>query len=119
MKHLFIFLFAIIMAFTVNAQSATITLDGTNSGVTGGIAGTAKIVSYQWAVQATPPAPITFSAATAVKTDVTFTKAGTYNITLTVTDNLGQPATATQTVIVYDKQVPHAVITGVTQVTLQ
>lgn len=118
MKQLFIFLFAIISAFSVNAQSATTTLDGTNSGVTGGITGTAKIVSYSWTVT-NPPAPITFSAATSVSTEVTFTKAGTYNIVLTVTDNLGQTATATQTVIVYDKQVPHAVITGVTQVYLK
>lgn len=118
MKHLTFLFFALVFAFAVNAQSATTTLDGTGSGVTGGIAGTAKLVSYSWAVQ-NPPAPVTFSAPTAVTTDATFTKAGTYNIVLTVTDDLGQTAAATLTVIVYEQQTPHAVIKGVTQIILK
>lgn len=104
MKHFIILLFAMIVAFASNAQTGTGTLDETGITVTGGD-GTGQIVSTVWTVQGTPPAPVTFSAPNAVKTDVTVTKSGDYTFLFTAKDNLGNVATTTWTAHVYDKQV--------------
>lgn len=111
MKYLlFIFLFGLISAFA-HAQTGTGTLDATGAATVAGGDENAKIVSYAWSVQGTPPAPVTFSSPNSVKTEVTVTKAGNYTFLLTVKDNLGNIATGTVTATVYDKQVIHLNLT--------
>jgi|SRR6185312_5359208 len=105
MKHLFIFLFAIIAAFTVNAQSATVTVNGALAASISGGDSNAKIISYSWSITGTPPAPITISTPAQAQTDFTFTKAGNYTVQFTVKDNLGNTASAPLNFVVYDKQV--------------
>lgn len=102
-KLLTIILFAAI-SFAANAQTATVTLDASGSGVSGGD-GTGKIVSANWTVQGTPPAAVTFSAPTALVTSVTVTKDGTYDFLLTVTDNLNQVTTGVIELDVFKQQI--------------
>lgn len=107
MKHLLFLFLAWIIAFAVNAQSATVSVNGADYvSITGGDA-SAKIMSYQWSITETPPASVTISAPTQALSSFTFTKAGTYAILLTVKDNLGNLASGTLTFVVYDKQVIH------------
>lgn len=107
MKHLlFVLFFGLISAFA-HAQTGTGTLDATGAATITGGDTNAKIVSYSWTVQGTPPAPVTFSAPNQVKTDVTVTKSGNYTFILTVKDNIGNIATGTITATVYDKQIIH------------
>lgn len=83
---LFIFLFAVSVLFA-NAQSGTGTLIATSK-VNGGD-GTGTIVSTSWAVQGTPPAPVTFVDPNAATTNFTVTSPGVYTFVATVKDNLG------------------------------
>lgn len=58
--------------------------------------GEAKL-TYTWAATGTPPAPVTFSANgtnAAKSTTATFTKGGTYNFTVTITDASGLTTTS-------------------------
>jgi hypothetical protein len=110
MKHLF-FLLLTFISLSAFSQSAIAPLDASGSGVTGGD-GTGKIVSAVWTVQ-NPPATVTYysdAAGTqagtnqALKTYAKITAAGTYNFTLTVTDNLGNTTTGNVQVIAYGVQ---------------
>jgi CubicO group peptidase (beta-lactamase class C family) len=72
---------------TVNAGSdATATLPTATVALTGSATddGPAASLTYQWS--AAPAAGVTFSAGTAAASNVTFTTAGTYTLTLTVSD---------------------------------
>lgn len=105
MKQLLFILFFAITGYFANAQTGTGTIDATNDVSIAGGDGSGFIASVAWSVQGTPPAPITISAPTNLKTNVTVTKSGDYYLTLTVKDNLGSTATGTYHVIAYDKQV--------------
>jgi CubicO group peptidase (beta-lactamase class C family) len=87
---------------TVNAGSdATATLPSATVALTGSATddGPASSLTYQWS--ASPDAGVTFSAATAAAGNVTFTTAGSYTLTLTVSDGT-QTGTDTLTVVVSD-----------------
>lgn len=110
MKKLLFFLIFAATVFTVNAQSATVTLDASGSGVTGG-RGTGKITSAKWVLETGAPAPVIYVDATgkagtdaALKTYAVISKAGTYNFDLTVTDDLGNSVKGTMQVIAYGEQ---------------
>jgi hypothetical protein len=65
-------------------------------------AGEASLI-YTWAVNGTPPAPVTFSANgtnAAKNTTATFAQAGTYSFVVTITDHSGLSTTSTVTVTV-------------------
>ena len=116
-KILFLFLF-VAASYFVNAQSGTGTIDATTLvSVTGGD-GTGYIASATWTVQGTPPAPVSFSASNNLKTDVTVTKVGTYNLLLTVKDNLGNSATGVFVVNAFLTQGINIKVT-VTQITIK
>jgi CubicO group peptidase (beta-lactamase class C family) len=85
---------------TVNAGSdATATLPSATVALTGSATddGPATSLTYQWS--SAPDAGVTFSAPTAAASNVTFTTAGTYTLTLTVGDGT-QTGTDTLTVVV-------------------
>jgi CubicO group peptidase (beta-lactamase class C family) len=85
---------------TVNAGSdATATLPSATVALTGSATddGPAASLTYQWS--SAPDTGVTFSAATAAASNVTFTTAGTYTLTLTVNDGT-QAGTDTLTVTV-------------------
>ena len=71
----------------------TVQLDATASTDDG------NIVQYQWASS-------DGQNSEGIKTSLTFSQVGTYNITLTVTDNEGAKASTTQTVTVNEKPLP-------------
>lgn len=109
MKKLISILIFAAIAFTTNAQSAIVPLDASGSVVTGGD-GTGKIVSASWAATTSPYA-ISFTDSSGntgtnqgLKTYVKITKGGTYVMTLTVTDNLGNNTTGDVQIIAYDAQ---------------
>ncbi len=61
-------------------------------------------LTYTWSVTGTPPAPVTFTdngTNTAKNTIATFTKAGTYNLQVTITDSGGLTVTSPATLTVY------------------
>ncbi len=81
---------------TVTGTTTTLTALGTES------AGESNL-TYTWATTGTPPAPVTFSTngTNPAKSDVaTFTKAGTYNFTVTISDPLGYSVTSAVSVVV-------------------
>ena len=85
---------------TVNAGSdATATLPSATVALTGSATddGPAASLTYQWS--SAPDTGVTFSAPTAAASNVTFTTAGTYTLTLTVNDGT-QTGTDTLTVTV-------------------
>ena len=87
---------------TVNAGTdATATLPSATVALTGSATddGPAASLTYQWS--SSPDAGVTFSAATAAAGNVTFTTAGTYTLTLTVSDGT-QTGTDTVAVTVSD-----------------
>ena len=100
-KVLFISLFALMSIFA-NAQTGTGTLTATSS-VSGGD-GTGSIVSTSWAVQGTPPAPVTIATPNAATTTFTVSAPGVYTFVATVKDNLGNIATATWIATAYLQQ---------------
>jgi PKD repeat protein len=69
----------------------TVSLNGNNSTDSGG-----KIVAYQWSAS-------NGQQATGSNAQMSFSQAGTYNITLLVTDNDGMTASAKQTIMVTEK----------------
>jgi len=89
--------------FTISPSSGiaplTVTLNATSSRTT---ASGASITDYQW--QITPPISTTPSSP---YSSVTFSQAGSYNITLTVRDNLGKTASISRPITVS----PAAVVT--------
>lgn len=110
MKKLLSILLFLGIVFTANAQSATVTLDASGSGVSGG-RGTGKIVSSKWVLEAGAPASVTYVDATgkagtdaALKTYAVISKAGTYNFDLTITDDLGNSVSGTMQVVAYGEQ---------------
>jgi CubicO group peptidase (beta-lactamase class C family) len=85
---------------TVNAGSdATAALPNATVALTGSATddGPASSLTYQWS--SSPDTGVTFSAPTSAASNVTFTAAGTYTLTLTVNDGT-QPGTDTLTVVV-------------------
>src|SRR5687767_13072487 len=91
---------------TVNAGSdATATLPNATVALTGSATddGPAASLTYQWS--SSPDTGVTFSAPTAAASNVTFTTAGTYTLTLTVNDGT-QPGTDTLTVTVSGAPAP-------------
>src|SRR5688572_21830342 len=91
---------------TVNAGSdATATLPSATVALTGSATddGPAASLTYQWS--ASPATGVTFSAPTAAAGNVTFTTAGTYTLTLTVSDGT-QTGTDTLSVVVSGAPAP-------------
>jgi FG-GAP-like repeat len=88
----------------VNAASATVgSTTATLSALASDGFGAASL-TYTWAVAGVPPAPVTFAAGNgsnaAQNLTATFTKAGTYNFAVAVTDPVGLTTTSTVSVIV-------------------
>lgn len=101
-RILLVSLFAL-MSILATAQTGTATLDASGSTISGGD-GTGKIVSYAWVLQGSAAAPVVYVNPNSAKTDVTFTTAGQYTFAVTEKDNLGNVATGTVIVDVYNKQ---------------
>jgi endoglucanase len=89
----------------VNPASASPSPAGTSAGLSvlgSSSAGEPNLI-YTWSLSGSPPAPVTFSANgtnAAKNSTATFSKAGTYNFTVTITDQLGLTSTSSVTVVV-------------------
>jgi endoglucanase len=89
----------------VNPASASPSPAGTSANlsvVASSSAGEPNLI-YTWSLVGTPPAPVSFSANgtnAAKNTTATFTKAGTYNFTVTISDQLGLTSTSSVAVVV-------------------
>lgn len=112
MKHLITTILLAFMSSAIFAQTATVTLDGSASSDSDG-----TVTAYKW-VQISGPATPTFNA-TSAKTTVTYTVAGIYKYTLTVTDNQGATNTGAMTVTVLPVNLPPKAIITVTDITVQ
>lgn len=83
-------------AFTASATGLTVNVNGTGSSDPDG-----TIASYEWNFGDTPP-----GADTGSTTSYTYPAAGTYTVTLIVTDNSGATATTTRSVTVTNPNTP-------------
>lgn len=104
MKKLLFSIIFIATFFVAKAQSGTGTIDATPLVTITGGDGTGTVVSALWSIQGTPPGTVVLSAANNLKTNVTVTAIGTYNLLLTVKDNLGNTATGVFIVNAYFSQ---------------
>jgi len=98
-----------VSSITVSLPVNSATLDGSASSDPDG-----TISAYAWK-QTSGPGSATISTPTAATTTIKNLVAGTYTFSLTVTDNLGATATATETVIVLPLLTPPTVSAGTAQ----
>lgn len=91
------------VAVAAAASPGTVTATTTLLTVTGADDGGEASLTYTWATTGTPPAGVTFSANAsnaAKSTTATFTKAGTYNFQVTISDLGGLSVTSSVSVLV-------------------
>lgn len=113
MKHL-LTIIMLLFSSAIFAQTATTTLDGSASSDSDG-----TIIAYKW-VQVSGPSNPVITNATTSKATVTYTVAGVYKYSLTVTDNSGASTTATVDITVLAANIPpHAVIVVTPGTTVQ
>ena len=85
------------VAKAASASPAPVAGTSTTLSVLGADDGGESNLTYTWSLTGTPPAPVTFSANgtnAAKNTTVTFTAAGVYNFTVTITDQNGLSTTS-------------------------
>jgi len=91
------------VATPASASPSTVTGTTTSLSALGASDGGESNLTYTWATTATPPAPVTFSDNgdnSAKNTTATFTKAGSYNFKVTITDASGLTTTSSVAVTV-------------------